>query len=255
MRGDRDLFDIWNADDMPQRFASAPAETVIAWALEQWGSRIAVCTSLQAEGMVILDMAWRMDPQVRVFTVDTGRLPQETYEIIERVRERYKTEVEVFFPDSRQVEAMVRGHGPNLFYKSVEARMWCCHVRKVEPMRRALEGLEAWITGLRRDQSVNRAKINKIEQDTEHGGLTKLNPLCDWTSQQVWEYIDVYDVPTHRLYQQGYTSIGCAPCTRPTRQGDDARAGRWWWEQNRVKECGMHGLGTTATHSSSGARS
>jgi 3'-phosphoadenosine 5'-phosphosulfate sulfotransferase (PAPS reductase)/FAD synthetase len=123
MRGDRDLFDIWNAEDMAQRFASAPAETVIAWALEQWGSRIAVCTSLQAEGMVILDMAWRMDPQVRVFTVDTGRLPQETYEIIERVRERYKTEVEVFFPDSRQVEAMVRGHGPNLFYKSVEARM------------------------------------------------------------------------------------------------------------------------------------
>jgi phosphoadenosine phosphosulfate reductase len=242
MREDRDLLETWEADDVARRFASAPAETVIAWALAQWGSRIAVCTSFQAEGMVILDMAWRIDPKVRVFTVDTGRLPQETYDIMEHVRERYKIAVEVFFPDPRQVEAMMRGHGPNLFYKSVEARMWCCHVRKVEPMRRALDGLEAWMTGLRRDQSASRAMINKIELDSEHGGLTKLNPLCDWTSEQVWDYIDTYDVPIHRLYQQGYTSIGCAPCTRPTQPGDDARAGRWWWEQNTVKECGIHGL-------------
>ena len=126
---------------------------------------------------------------------------------------------------------MVRGQGPNLFYKSIEARLRCCHVRKVEPMQRALDGLEAWITGLRRDQSSSRAMINKIELDAEHGGLMKLNPLCDWTSEQVWDYIGAYDVPTHRFYQQGYTSIGCAPCTRPTQPGDDARAGRWWWEQ------------------------
>jgi phosphoadenosine phosphosulfate reductase len=242
MREDRDLLETWEADDVAQPFASAPAETVIAWGLAQWGSRIAVCTSFQAEGMVILDMAWRIDPKVRVFTVDTGRLPQKTYDIMEHVRERYKIEVEVFFPDPRQVEAMMRGHGPNLFYNSVEARLWCCHVRKVEPMRRALDGLEAWMTGLRRDQSASRAMINKIELDSEHGGLTKLNPLCDWTSEQVWDYIDTYDVPIHRLYQQGYTSIGCAPCTRPTQPGDDARAGRWWWEQNTVKECGIHGL-------------
>ncbi|HEX9872004.1 MAG TPA: phosphoadenylyl-sulfate reductase [Candidatus Tectomicrobia bacterium] len=241
MREDRGLLETWGADDVAQRFASASAQTVIAWALEQWGPRIAVCTSFQAEGMVILDMAWRIDPKVRVFTVDTGRLPQETYDIMERVRERYKIEVEVFFPDPRQVEAMVRGYGPNLFYKSVEARMWCCHVRKVEPMRRALDGLEAWITGLRRDQSTSRTLINKIELDAEHGGLMKLNPLCDWTSDQVWHYIATYNVPCHRLYQQGYTSIGCAPCTRPTQLGDDVRAGRWWWEQNAVKECGIHG--------------
>jgi len=191
--------------------------------------------------MVILDMAWRIDPKVRVFTVDTGRLPQETYDIMQRVRDRYKIDIEVFFPDARKVEAMVRGHGPNLFYTSVEARMWCCHVRKVEPMRRALHGLEAWITGLRRHQGVSRATINKIEFDSEHGELTKLNPLCDWTSEQVWDYIHAYNVPSHRLYQRGYTSIGCAPCTRPTQQGEDLRAGRWWWERDVPKECGIHG--------------
>jgi phosphoadenosine phosphosulfate reductase len=246
MREDRDLLPQGETNGVAQRFASAPAETVIAWALKQWRSRIAVCTSFQAEGMVILDMARRIDPEVRVFTVDTGRLPQETYDLMERVRERYGIGVEVFFPDPGHVEAMVRGHGPNLFYKSVEARMWCCHVRKVEPLRRALDGLAAWITGLRRHQSVGRATIGKIEVDAEHGGLMKLNPLCDWTSEQVWDYIDTYDVPTHQLYQRGYTSIGCAPCTRPTRQGDDARAGRWWWEQNAVKECGIHGLAAAA---------
>jgi phosphoadenosine phosphosulfate reductase len=243
MREHRDLFDTCESEVLAQRFASAPAELVIAWALEQWGSRIAVCTSFQAEGMVILDMAWRIYPKVRVFTVDTGRLPQETYDMMECVRDRYK--IEVFFPDPKQVEEMVRRHGPNLFYKSVEARMWCCHVRKVEPMRRALDGLGAWITGLRRDQSASRAMINKIGPDGEYGGLMKLNPLCDWTSTQVWDYINTYDVPTHRLYQQGYVSIGCAPCTRPTQQGDDARAGRWWWEQNTTKECGIHRLGNT----------
>jgi phosphoadenosine phosphosulfate reductase len=192
--------------------------------------------------MVILDMAWRIDPKVRVFTVDTGRLPQETYDIMEHVRKRYGIEVEVFLPDPRRVEAMAKGYGPNLFYKSVEARMWCCHVRKVEPLWRALHGLEAWMTGLRRHQGVSRARINKIESDSEHDGLTKLNPLYDWTSEQVWNYIQAYNVPAHRLYQQGYTSIGCSPCTRPTQPGDDLRAGRWWWERNVPKECGIHGF-------------
>jgi phosphoadenosine phosphosulfate reductase len=233
-----------DTEDLALRFDSAPPETVIAWALERWGSRIALCTSFQAEGMVILDMAWRIDPKVRVFTVDTGRLPQETYDIMERVRERYGIEVEVFFPDPRRVEAMVKGHGPNLFYKSVEARMWCCHVRKVEPMRRALHGLEAWMTGLRRHQGVSRVRINKIESDSEHDGLIKLNPLCDWTYEQVWNYLQAYNVPAHRLYQQGYTSIGCSPCTRPTQLGDEPRAGRWWWERNAPKECGIHGFVT-----------
>jgi phosphoadenosine phosphosulfate reductase len=244
MHEDRNLIERRETEDLTQRFASEPAETLLAWALERWGSQLALCTSFQAEGMVILDMAWRIDPNLRVFSVDTGRLPQETYDIIERVRDRYGIEVEVFFPDPRQVGAMVRSHGPNLFYKSVHARMWCCYVRKVEPLRRALKGLEAWVTGLRRDQSANRARIDKIELDAEHDGLIKLNPLCDWTSQQVWDFINTYNVPVHQLYEQGYTSIGCAPCTRPTQAGNDARAGRWWWEQNTLKECGIHGFPT-----------
>jgi len=182
MRADRDLLAQGETNGVAQRFASAPAETVIAWALEQWRSRIAVCTSFQAEGVVILDMAWRIDPEVRVFTVDTGRLPQETYDLMERVRERYGIEVEVFFPDPGHVEAMVHGHGPNLFYKSVEARMWCCHVRKVEPLRRALAGLAAWITGLRRRQSVSRATISKSSTLSVIGPLSKFGTISTLTT-------------------------------------------------------------------------
>ena len=222
------------------QFDLEPPEAVIGWALGRWHSRVAVCTSFQAEGMVILDMAWRINSSVRVFTVDTGRLPQETYEVIERVRDRYGLAVEVYCPDAPQVEAMVRRHGPNLFYTSVDARLLCCQIRKVEPMRRALAGLGAWITGLRREQGASRVAISKIEIDHGLGGLSKINPLCDWTYQEVWDYIRAHDVPYHPLYEQGYTSIGCAPCTRPTQQGDDLRAGRWWWEQDTPKECGIH---------------
>ncbi|MBI4640837.1 MAG: phosphoadenylyl-sulfate reductase [Candidatus Tectomicrobia bacterium] len=242
MSEDRDLLGKFEARQLAIHFDQEPPEAVIAWALERWHSRIALCTSFQAEGMAILDMAWRINPGVRVFTVDTGRLPQETYDIIERVRDRYGIEVDVYFPDARQVEAMVRDRGPNLFYKSVEGRLLCCHVRKVEPIQRALEGLDAWITGLRRDQWVSRANISKIEIDQEHGGLAKINPLGDWTSEKVWDYIRAYDVPYHSLYDQGYTSIGCAPCTRPTQEGEDPRAGRWWWENDVSKECGIHGM-------------
>jgi thioredoxin-dependent adenylylsulfate APS reductase len=190
--------------------------------------------------MAILDMAWRIDPEVRLFTVDTGRLPQETYDVMETVRQRYGIEVEVYFPDARQVEAMVRRHGPNLFQKSVEARLHCCNVRKVEPIRGVLEVLDAWITGLRRDQWASRANIRKIEIDHDHGGLAKINPLADWTLEEVKEYNEAHDVPVHPLYAKGFTSIGCAPCTRATREGEDPRAGRWWWETNAPKECGIH---------------
>ncbi len=236
----RDLLDELEAGELAIEFDPEPPEAVIEWALERWHPRIAICTSFQAEGMVILDMAWRINPNVRVFTVDTGRLPQETYEIIEAVRERYGIEVEVYFPNTRQIEAMVRRFGPNLFYRSVEARLLCCKLRKVEPIRRVLNGLDAWITGLRREQWASRANIRKIEIDHDHGGLAKINPLADWTYEEVWDYIRDNDVPYHKLYDQGYTSIGCAPCTRPTRPGEDPRAGRWWWEKDAPKECGIH---------------
>ena len=236
----RDLLDELEAGQLAVELDDATPQEVIAWALERWGSQVAICTSFQAEGMAILDMAWRIDPKVRLFTVDTGRLHQETYDVMETVRQRYGIEVEVYSPDARQVENMVRRFGPNLFQRSVQARLVCCNVRKVEPIRGVLEGLDAWITGLRRDQWASRANIRKIEIDHDHGGLTKISPLADWMLEEVKEYNEAHDVPVHPLYAKGYTSIGCAPCTRPTAPGEDARAGRWWWEKNAPKECGIH---------------
>jgi thioredoxin-dependent adenylylsulfate APS reductase len=236
----RDLLDELEAGQLAVELDDATPQEVIAYALDRWGSQVAICTSFQIEGMAILDMAWRIDPKVRLFTVDTGRLHQETHDVIETVRQRYGIEVEVYSPDARQVENMVRHFGPNLFQRSVQGRVTCCNVRKVEPIRGALEGLDAWVTGLRRDQWASRANIRKIEIDHDHGGLTKINPLADWTLDEVKAYNEEHDVPIHPLYAKGYTSIGCAPCTRPTSVGEDPRAGRWWWETNAPKECGIH---------------
>ena len=236
----RDLLDEFEAGQLAVELDSATPQEVLAWALDRWGAQAALCTSFQAEGMALLDMAWRLDPQVRVFTVDTGRLPQETYDVMEEVRRRYGVEVEVCFPDARQVEAMVRRAGPNLFQRSVEARLLCCNVRKVEPIRGMLEGLDAWITGLRRDQWASRANIRKLEIDHDHGGLAKINPLADWTLDEVKAYNEAHGVPVHPLYAKGFTSIGCAPCTRAISLGEDFRAGRWWWEDEAAKECGLH---------------
>ena len=235
-----DLLDDYEAGQLAEEFDYATPQEVIAWALERWGRRVALFTSFQAEGMAILDMAWRIDPGVRVFTVDTGRLPQETYDMIDEVRSRYGISVEVQFPDTEQVENMMRKHGPNLFKKSVPARLLCCNVRKVEPLRKALEELSGWMTGLRREQWASRANIRKIEIDHDHGGLAKFSPLADWTIEEVYEYNKAHDVPVHALYAKGFTSIGCTPCTRATAAGEDPRAGRWWWEKNAPKECGIH---------------
>jgi phosphoadenosine phosphosulfate reductase len=224
----------------PTDLERASAEEVVRWTLERWHPRAAVVTAFQAEGMVILDLAWRIRADVRVFTLDTGRLPAESYELIEKVRERYGIEVEVFSPDARRLEEMVRRSGPNLFYRSLEARQECCRVRKVEVLDRALAGLDAWLTGLRRDQMPSRAGTRKVERDEAHGGIVKVSPLADWTHEKVWDYIRDHDVPYHALYDRGYTSIGCAPCTRAPRAEEDARAGRWWWESDEPKECGIH---------------
>ena len=231
-----------------------PADRLVAWALRYWGPRMALGTSFQAEGMVLLDMAHRLsrsrsgsrgpEPDLRVFTIDTGRLPPETHELIDRVRGRYGVEVEVYLPAADRVERLVRLGGPNLFYRSVEDRLACCEARKVEPLRRALAGLDAWMTGLRREQSPTRTGVQPVTVDPEHGGIAKLAPLADWTRDEVWSYIRSRDVPYHPLYDRGYTSIGCAPCTRPTRPDEDPRAGRWWWEEGQAKECGLHGVGS-----------
>jgi phosphoadenosine phosphosulfate reductase len=221
-------------------YETRSAQDVLRWVLERFGSQAALCTSFQADGMAILDMAWRIDPTVRVFTIDTGRLPQETYAFLDCVRDHYNLAIEVYCPEASEMESIVRQHGANLFYREVNLRLLCCQVRKVLPLRRVLSALGAWVTGLRRDQSSTRATINKIEFDHEHGGIIKVNPLANWTDADVRKYIHRYNVPSHPLYEQGYTSIGCAPCTRATALGEDPRAGRWWWEKGAIKECGMH---------------
>ena len=226
--------------ELAEEYEDGSAREVIEWALTTYGGLVAVSTSFQAEGMVILDMAHRVDPDVRVLTIDTGRLPQETHDLIDRVRERYGIRVEVLYPDRDDLSKMVTEHGTSPFYRSVSLRLLCCNLRKVNPLNRALKDLDAWISGLRRGQGETRSKTRKIEVDAAHGGVTKVNPLADWTYEQVWDYIKANDLPYNELYDKGYTSIGCAPCTRPTEAGEDVRAGRWWWEDGMPKECGIH---------------
>jgi thioredoxin-dependent adenylylsulfate APS reductase len=226
--------------ELANRFEGKDAETVIRWALERFHPRIALASSLQVEEMVILDMAWKINPRVRVFTLDTGRLHEETYMVIERIREKYGTHVESYFPQREAVEALEREKGFYSFRQSVEERKHCCGIRKVEPLRRALNGLDAWVTGLRREQAVTRTTIRKVETDESQGGILKVNPLADWTGTQVWDYIRANSVPYNNLHDLGFPSIGCAPCTRPIKPGEDIRAGRWWWEMPEHKECGLH---------------
>ena len=222
---------------MLPNFESFSAGELLAWAIEHHGGGFAVATSFQKEGMVVADMAWRILPGVRVFTLDTGRLPEETHAMIETVRERYGIAVEVVLPDAAEVAAMVAEHGPNLFYRDREFRSLCCEVRKVRPLERKLATLSAWATGLRREQSAARAAVPKVETS---GAALKISPLADWTAAQVDDYIRIHRVPVHPLYARGYASIGCAPCTRAVEPGEDERAGRWWWERDAVKECGIH---------------
>lgn len=217
------------------------AEEVLRWAIERFHPRLALSASFGGpEGMALLDMLHRIEPASRVFVLDTGRLPQATYDLIDRVRDRYDKAVEIVFPEADAVQQMVREHGPNLFYESVEKRQLCCRLRKVEPMRRTLAELDAWVSGLRRDQNVTRAETARVEIDRANGGLVKVNPLVDWTAEDVWAYVREHDVPVNRLHKLGYPSVGCDPCSRAIKEGEDPRAGRWWWEQPETKECGIH---------------
>jgi phosphoadenosine phosphosulfate reductase len=241
MTGDRVVFDDLEIGEISLDLDDSEPEDVIEWGLETFGERIAIVTALQGDGLVVLDMAYRIRPDVRVLTVDTGRLPPVTLAFVEQVRARYpKAHLEVLTPDTSEVAAMVARNGPELFRDSVPMRLLCCQIRKVRPLLRALDSLDAWFTGLRRDQWASRAAIRKVELDHDHDGIVKLNALADWSKQETWDYVEAYDVPVHPLYAQGYTSIGCAPCTRPVEPGQDERAGRWWWETGAPKECGMH---------------
>lgn len=225
---------------LAQRFEGASAEEVIGWGLERFDSRLAFASSFSVEDIVLIDLAVSIDPDVRVFTLDTGRLHQETYETIAAVREHFGVNVEILFPRGEAVEALVLEKGPNSFYASAENRKECCHIRKVEPLRRILRSVDAWATGMRREQSTTRSELRKVEMDMLNGGLVKLNPLADWSRDDVWKVIEERGLPYNPLHDRGFPSIGCAPCTRAVSPGEDERAGRWWWEMPDEKECGLH---------------
>lgn len=221
------------------------AQKILTWALENFHPRLALSASFGApEGMVLLDMMHKLDPTSRVFVLDTGRLAQATHELVDRVREHYGKQVEMLFPRAEDVQEMVRDSGVNLFYDSLEKRKLCCRIRKVEPMRRHLATLDAYVTGLRRDQNVTRSDTKKVLIDDSYRGIVKLNPIADWTQDEVWQYVRKHDVPVNRLHQSGYPSVGCEPCTRAIAAGEDERAGRWWWESPDTKECGLHEQGS-----------
>lgn len=202
--------------------------------------RLALVSSFGAEGMVLIDLMCSLVPRPRVITVDTGRLPQETYDLMDEARRRFPIELEVYLPDTQRVERMVREKGPNLFYESVANRKQCCGVRKVEPLDRALTGVDAWITGIRRDQTASRSATPKTALDPLRPNLWKIAPIADWSEADVWTYLRNHGVPYNALHDRGFPSIGCAPCTRAVGSGSDPRSGRWWWEQNGDQECGLH---------------
>ena len=214
-------------------------EQLLKLVVERFADAVALATSFGAEDQVLTDMLCRISSRPSLFTLDTGRLPEETYEVMQATQEKYGIRIDLMFPDYKEVEEMVASFGPNLFYKNVEARKLCCRVRKIEPLKRKLSGLRAWICGLRAEQSVTRSGLQRIELD-ENFGLIKVSPLADWTTEQVWAYIRENNVPYNELHDRGYSSIGCAPCTRAIGPGEDIRAGRWWWEEPEHKECGLH---------------
>jgi phosphoadenosine phosphosulfate reductase len=227
--------------EIADKMESKSAQEILEWAIDSYASNIALASSFGAEDVVLIDMMARIDKEkTRVFTLDTGRLNQETYDIIDNISKKYSIQIEVYFPEQKEVEEMVQTKGMNLMYESIENRKLCCEIRKVHTLNRALSKLDGWITGLRREQATTRANIKKIEVDSAHDNIVKLNPLADWTNEMVWDYISKNSVPYNKLHDMGYPSIGCEPCTRAVQPGEDQRAGRWWWETTTQKECGLH---------------
>ena len=216
------------------------AEELIQWAMDKYGLKAGLACSFGMEDMVLIDMISKFKTPITIFTIDTGRLHEETYEIMERVRSHYGLEIQTYFPDSEQVEKMVRLKGFFSFKESIENRKECCAIRKIEPLNRALSELDAWVTGLRRDQAVTRTETPKVIEDADHPPLIKINPLADYSQEQLESYIEKHKVPVNALHKKSYPSIGCAPCTRAIEPGEDIRAGRWWWENPEHKECGLH---------------
>jgi phosphoadenosine phosphosulfate reductase len=221
------------------KYANATTEELIGGFLDEYANKIALSSSLGIEDQVLTHMICNLNKSTKIFTLDTGRLFPETYDLIHRTNHKYGIKLNVYFPDAQHVEEMVNTKGINLFFESVENRKLCCNIRKIEPLKRAFTGLDVWICGLRSEQSVTRQNMQRIEWD-EANGLIKLNPLIDWTEEEVWSFIKANGVPYNPLHDKGFPSIGCQPCTRAISPGEDIRAGRWWWENPETKECGLH---------------
>ncbi len=225
-----------NLSDLEQK-ASSVRERLIE-AVREHG-RVVYSNSLGAEAMVLTDIIWTHVPEIDLFSIDTGRLHQETYDLLEKLERRYQRSLRVVYPDARSLERLAASQGVNGFYHSLEARLSCCQVRKIEPFKRAIAGYTAWITGVRREQSATRAKADPVEWDSEYG-LYKVSPLLDWSETEVWQYIRAHKLPYNVLHDRQFPSIGCSPCTRAIQPGESRRAGRWWWEQPESRECGLH---------------
>jgi len=226
-----------------ETFETQTAEEILKWTIATYGPRAGLASSFGMEDMVLIDMLAKQGGGLTLFTLDTGRLHEETYQTMERVRTKYGLEIVAYFPDRQAVETLLRQKGLYSFRESIDNRKECCRIRKVEPLNRALAPLDAWVTGLRREQSVTRTDVPKVAEDADHPPMIKINPIADWSEQQVKDYIEEHKVPVNPLHAKNYPSIGCAPCTRPVEPGEDIRAGRWWWENPEHKECGLHRRG------------
>jgi|TARA_B100002003_G_scaffold102739_1_gene95472 phosphoadenosine phosphosulfate reductase len=226
-------------ENLNNDFKDRSPQQVLEWALEKFHPKIALASSFGAEDIVLIDMIKKINPNARIFTLETGRLHKETYDLMDKVKTQFGN-LEVYYPDTVELEDMVRKHGVNLFYNSVEERKLCCRVRKIGSLNRALSNLDAWITGLRQDQAASRNDTPKVEVDSAHRGIIKINPIIDKTSEDIWKYIRENNLPYNALHDSGFPSIGCAPCTRAIKPEEDARAGRWWWEPRDQSECGLH---------------
>jgi phosphoadenosine phosphosulfate reductase len=228
-----------NTENIANKLSGLAAEEILKSLVREFGDKVTFSSSLGYEDQVITHMIFNNDLPIEVFTLDTGRLFNETYAVLSSTLERYKKPIRVYYPKTESIEKLVSEKGPNCFYESIENRKECCYIRKVEPLKRALKGKEIWITGIRVEQSPNRKNLPMVEWDTENN-ILKVHPLINWSFEDVKDYIRKFNIPYNPLHDRGFVSIGCAPCTRAIKQGEDPRAGRWWWEDSTKKECGLH---------------
>jgi phosphoadenosine phosphosulfate reductase len=229
-----------NIEALIQETSQMTSEQIIYWAFQKWQRDIAIASSFGVEDVTLIHIAISQGIKPRVFFLDTGRLPRETYELVDRIRKLYGIDVDVYVPETEAVQLLTSQKGHSSFYDSIDNRLECCEVRKTQPLKRALMGLDSWMTGLRREQSNGRAEVNAIQWD-ERNGLIKINPLADWSLDHLWTYVKDNKIPYNPLHDRGFPSIGCAPCTRAIGPGEPLRAGRWWWEDASLRECGLHG--------------